>query len=574
MSVIDGLNRFAKAIPGLSKRRSSFDRNSTHKTTFKEGDIVPIYLDEMLPGDTFNLKTSFVLRNLTPAVPVMDNAFIDIYYFFVPNRIIASQVGDNWKAIMGENVNGYWAQEEQPNISLGRPDGTTGEFVVQNHSVMNYMGFPIGFDVGDSYLNYYPLVGYAMIYDRYFRDENVEAPVMSKAGGRDMMNFLEQTSFWESDSCFKARKFPDIFVSCLPAPQKGETVSIGITGEAPVSGTSSLNTTSTAYTYDDILKVVDNASWQTAYSYYLKVGKSPELGAVNLGNPTTSQESPYGQVQGLNLIVDTNNGLNTLKADLSDASAVTINQLRLATQLQKFYERLARTGSRYAEYLLASFGVKAPAGLLDEPEVLGGFRQPINITQVLSTTQNEDAVVGFTGAFSNTFAQHHDFVYSAKEHGYLIGVAVVRTLNTYSDGVDKIWTRYRQFDFYDPVFQAIGEQPIFKDELYCRKLGANSDKREVFGYNEAWAHYRFKHSRVSGSFAPASGDTTFAAWSYAEGLSTAPTLNYDFKHEGSTKVDKTLVASTEDQYAIDLYFDLNCVRVMPVYSIPGLMDHF
>ena len=571
MSVIDGLNRFAKAIPGLNKSRSSFDRNSTLKTTFKEGDIVPIYLDEMLPGDTFNMKTSFVLRNLTPAVPVMDNAFIDIFYFFVPNRIIATQVGDNWKAIMGENVSGYWAQEEQPNISLGRPDGVPGDFVVENHSVMNYFGFPIGFDVSDSYLNYYPLVGYAMIYDRYFRDENVEAPVMSKAGGIDMMNFLERTKFWESDSCFKARKFADLFVSCLPAPQKGETVSIGLSGEAPVTGSAEVAAIGSLHDAGTVKFFIKDFEPNESL-HDITFDKDGTMRATSAG-----QTSPSGTIinqTNLGISSSIGTGYFNLSANLSEASAVTINQLRLATQLQKFYERLARTGSRYAEYLLASFGVKAPAGLLDEPEVLGGFRQPINITQVLSTTQNEESVVGFTGAFSNTFAQHHDFVYSAKEHGYIIGVAVVRTLNTYSDGVDKLWTRYRRFDFYDPVFQALGEQPIFKDELFARKLSATDTDRAVFGYNEAWAHYRFKHSRVTGSFAPASGDTTFAAWSYAEGFSSAPTLNYDFKRENSSKVDKTLVASTDDQYAIDLYFDLNCVRVMPVYSIPGLMDHF
>lgn len=569
MSVIDGLNRFAKAIPGLNKRRSSFDRNSTHKTTFKEGDIVPIYLDEMLPGDTFNMKTSFVLRNLTPAVPVMDNAFIDIFYFFVPNRIIAPYFGDNWKAIMGENVNGYWAQEEQPVVNI---QGLGRSELVQNHSVLNYLGLPIGFDAGDSELNYYPAVAYAMIYDRYFRDENVQAPVLSTYSSTTIWQLIGK--FASSDSCYKARKFADLFVSCLPAPQKGETVTIGLSGDAPVTGSAEVAAIGSLHDAGTV-------------KFFIKDFEPNEsLHDITFDKDGTMRASSAGQISPSGTIINqTNLGISSsvgtgnfnLFANLSEASAVTINQLRLATQLQKFYERLARTGSRFAEYLLASFGVKAPAGLLDEPEVLGGFRQPINITQVLSTTQNEEAVVGFTGAFSNTFAQHHDFVYSAKEHGYIIGVAVVRTLNTYSDGVEKLWTRYRQFDFYDPVFQALGEQPIFKDELYCRSLLLRSDPesaREVFGYNEAWAHYRFKPSRVTASFAPASGDTTFAAWSYAEGFSSAPTLNYDFKRENSSKVDKTLVASTDDQYAIDLYFDLNCVRVMPVYSIPGLMDHF
>lgn len=588
--MLEGMNHFAKNPTTIKINRSAFNRPSTYKTTFNSGELIPIFCDEVLPGDTFKLNPSFVLRNLTPLVPVMDNAYIDFYFFYVPNRIIAPWNMDDWEVIQGANKSGYWTNDTEKSITPRQ----IGAATVGQHSVANYFGLPIGVNVKN--INPYPLIAYAMIYDEWFRDQNVQSPILTTKSGSFIENVINE--FYADDSCLVVNKFHDLFTSCLPAPQKGPSVLLPIGDTAPIVSSdvdSSLG------------KLIVNGA---AYDFskdtgttlrFIAPGIQTTLTGVDEGLPLyltrTSTSQPANEasvafdrsqtttrlegnltngIQGSNLYVN----LENLSADLSAATAATINQLRQAFAIQRLFERDARGGTRYREILLSHFGVSVADSRVQVPEYLGGKRIPINIAQVLQTAPaaaTGDTPLGFTGAFSNTSDSFGGFVKSFVEHGYVIGVACVRTLQTYSQGIPKLFTRRKRFDFYMPEFATIGEQPIFKYELFAGTSVdlASESEPEVFGYQEAWAHYRYKPSMITGSLAPDSNVNTFVPWTYTNDFSKAPTLNEGFMKQSATNVGKTLVdTATSDQYLIDIYFDLNCVRPMPVYSIPGLIDHY
>lgn len=576
--MLEGMNHFAKNPTTIKINRSAFNRPSTYKTTFKSGDLVPVFCDEVLPGDTFKLNPSFVLRNLTPLVPVMDNAYIDFYFFYVPNRIIAPWNMDDWEVIQGANKLGYWANLEEKSITPRQTSVKT----VANHSVANYFGLPIGSNVKN--INPYPLIAYAMIYDEWFRDQNVQTPTLTLKSSGFIENLIQ--TFYAEGSCLKVNKFHDLFTSCLPAPQKGPSVLLPIGDSAPLIN-------SEGGSYVDVVGLtsnhltgnyinLSNSSIPSTGGYPLYVaGQTGSL--INKDNLYIHAQDeiplpPHDayRINSTNLGID----LANLSADLSNATAATINQLRQAFAIQRLFERDARGGTRYREILLSHFGVSVADSRVQVPEYLGGKRIPINIAQVLQTAPaaaTDDTPLGFTGAFSNTSDSFGGFVKSFVEHGYVIGVACVRTLQTYSQGVPKLFTRRKRFDFYMPEFATIGEQPIFKYELFAENSVDLASEAEptVFGYQEAWAHYRYKPSMITGSVAPNSKDNSFVPWTYTNDFSKAPTLNIEFMRQDKSNVAKTLVdKATDDQYLIDIYFDLNCVRPMPVYSIPGLIDHY
>lgn len=580
--MLEGMNHFAKNPTTLKISRSAFNRPSTYKSTFKSGDLVPVFCDEVLPGDTFKLNPSFVLRNLTPLVPVMDNAYIDFYFFYVPNRIIAPWNMDDWEVIQGANKTGYWTNDTEKSITPRQ----TSSNVVENHSVANYFGLPIGSNVKN--INPYPLIAYAMIYDEWFRDQNVDTPTLTTKSGSFIENIIE--NFYTEGSCLNVNKFHDLFTSCLPAPQKGPSVLLPIGDSAPIVDSSGVNFSPLQTTSDlsNVGPYALAADFYGAGSQSISPGSGFYLGISNYQNknliitPNLDSGSESFATSQDAVITKTNAGidLSNLSADLSAATAATINQLRQAFAIQRLFERDARGGTRYREILLSHFGVSVSDSRVQVPEYLGGKRIPINIAQVLQTAPaaaTGDTPLGFTGAFSNTSDAFGGFVKSFVEHGYVIGVACVRTLQTYSQGVPKLFTRRKRFDFYMPEFATIGEQPIFKYELFAGSSVdlASEDEPEVFGYQEAWSHYRYKPSLIAGSVAPDSNDNSFVPWTYTNDFSAAPTLNDDFMKQSSTNVGKTLVdTETLDQYLIDIYFDLNCVRPMPVYSIPGLIDHY
>uniref|UniRef100_A0AAU8BAG2 Major capsid protein n=1 Tax=Dulem virus 197 TaxID=3145674 RepID=A0AAU8BAG2_9VIRU len=574
---LDGLNRFAKAPQDRLKSRSRFDRSHQHKTTIKSGALVPIFLDEVLPGDTFDLETSFVIRGLTPIVPVMDNSFIDIFYFFVPNRLciqssLTSISSDpdkkDWERICGVNFDSYWAPERETTAKR-RPVA-----LIEPMSVANYFGLPVnltsGTTIGEAVL-YAPFVAYNLIWNEFFRDQNTQAPVPIWNYGLSSAGVINQTSnetfsslgagglaYGARGSCLPVNKFHDYFTSCLPAPQRGDSTELYLDGIADVVGTNRFHFVGTEYQFET--ETMDfNASGFHALGLVGEAGDS--VGRLATFPGLLHQSGSDGLAR------------SNLVADLSTVTYANVNQLRQAFAIQRMLEKDARGGSRYIELLKTHFDVSIRDDVLQRPEYLGGKRQPLNVTQVLQTSATgSDSPLGNTGAFSNTSGHNKSFLKSFKEYGYIIGVACVRTMQSYSQGIPRLFRRHRRFDWYWPTFANLGEQAVYKSELY---FGNDPSSFEtVFGYQEAWAEYRYKPSLVTGQLAPDSNDASYLPWTYTTDFDGAPTLNSDFMKQPSTNVAQTLAYTDANlQYICDFYFNLKCTREMPIYSIPGLIDH-
>jgi hypothetical protein len=543
--------RFALNPTNLDIARSTFRRDHSVKLSFNVGDVIPFYVDEVLPGDTFQVKTSMVVRLQTLLTPMMDNLYLDTYFYFVPNRI----VWQHWRELMGENTQSAWI----PTVEYSVPQVSAPAGGWSIGSIADYMGVPTG--VPRLFVNALPFRAYALIMNEWFRDENLSDPLNipvddATLGGSNGTNYI--TDVVKGGMPFKAAKFHDYFTSALPAPQKGPDVTIPVSGganypvqtlskEIPGSPTAPLR----VKTFDEMPYNVIGINQSTA----------PEPGSVWASQNTTSGNADFFVPTNLWAIND------------GSVSAATINQLRMAFQVQKLYEKDARGGTRYIEILKSHFGVTSPDARLQRPEYLGGNRIPVNINQVVqsSATQADGTPLGDTAAFSVTTDVHGDFIKSFVEHGFVIGVMVARYDHTYQQGLERFWSRKDRLDYYFPVFANIGEQPILNKEIYAQ--GTTQDN-EVFGYQEAWADYRYKPSRVAGemrSKAPASLDV----WHLADEYTTLPKLSDAWIREDKTNVDRVLAvtSSVSNQMFADLYIQCKATRPMPVYSIPGLIDH-
>lgn len=566
-------SRFAQA-PQVDIQRSTFDRSSGHKTTFNAGKLVPIYVDEVLPGDTFEMKTSAIIRGSTPIYPVMDNANLDIYFFYVPNRL----VWDHWKEFNGENTTNKWEQTVEYSIPQMAPPLANNSTPAgwEKGTLADYMGIPTLIGPGASQtnpeytVNHLPFRAYCLIYNEWFRDQNLQDPVLidtgdSQTNGRHLVPETTPIEYQiqaalQGANLLPVNKYFDYFTGALPEPQKGPDVLLPLGNTAPIITNQSPN------------------SILPQYGVTFKSDQFTEVGKThNLSIQVTGQK--YGKMVANNSATTTleaqNAVPNNLIADLGNATAATINELRLAFQLQKLYERDARGGTRYIEIIKSHFGVTSPDARLQRPEYLGGERIPINIDQVIQTSGTAEGTTpqGNTGAYSLTGNQGSYFKHSFVEHGYVLGLACVRTEHTYQQGLEKIWNRKNRFDFYWPALANIGEQAILNKEIYLQDSKAMNE--EAFGYQEAWAEYRYKPSRVSSAFRSNIETGSLDAWHYADYYEALPKLSAEWVQETYKNVDRTLaVQSTlEDQYIADFWFKCKCTRPMPIYSIPGLIDH-
>jgi len=496
--------------PSVQVSRSKFMRNSSVKTTFNVGDLIPFYVDEVLPGDTFSVDTSKVVRLQTLLTPIMDNIYLDTYYFFVPNRL----VWEHWQQFMGENTDSAWIPQVEYSIPQLTAPTSTGWSV---GTIADYMGVPVsksGFGV-----NALPFRAYAKIVDDWFRDENLQDPVNFSVGDADVVGV--NTASYVTDIAkggmpFVAGKYHDYFTSALPSPQKGPAVTIPVaSGNMPVMALDTQIPNASSYPFV--------AQGFTGSEMFMQLNTSYPTGdttsrTVNFTQNSTSSNNFSDALSGGNAAPS-----NLWAVSVGDAAAASINDLRLAFAMQKLYERDARGGTRYIELLKSHFGVTSPDARLQRSEYLGGNRLPVNINQVVqqSGTSTGTTPQGTVTGFSVTSDNHSDFTKSFVEHGYIIGLMCARYDHTYQQGLERMWSRKSRFDFYWPVFQSLGEQPVLNKEIY---LQGTAEDDEVFGYQEAWAEYRYKPNRVSSEMRSAS-TASYDIWHLADDYDALPTLS-------------------------------------------------
>lgn len=542
--------------PVIRHSRSRFDLSHPVKTSANVGDLVPFDVQEVYAGDTFKVKTAVVSRLASQFIrPVMDNLFLDVYYFFVPSRLLY----DKFVNVFGENTDSAWANTVEYEVPVV-PAGSK----VPEKSVGDYLGLPTFASLSED-VSVLPFRAFAKVYNEWFRDQNVVDPMHVQTGARASSESFNSLP-WSPNNYFgklpKVAKLHDYFTSCLPAPQKGDPVDIIVNqfNDVPVlpkSERTFSEGTSTSIAMG--LSPIDGELDSTIHRY-------------NLGIDNNSDFSVIDDVQRPGGVFGSNVVFNNLWAQTSSlgTAPVSVNDLRFAFQYQKMLERDARSGSRYVEYLLSHFGVSAGDYRLQRSEFLGGKRTPISIHQVTQTTGSgsESSPLAEVGAFSlsNGFSK---YTKGFTENGYVLSLFCIRQFHTYQQGIERFWTRKKRTDFFDPVFSHIGEQPVYKTELF-----ASAEKGVPFGYNEAWADLRRRQARVTGQMR-SNAANSFDFWHFADEYENAPVLSPDFINETPDFVDRaiTVPSASSDQFLLDFYINNVAYRVMPTYSVPSLIDH-
>lgn len=549
--------------PTIGISRSKFDRGFDHKTTFNFGDLVPIYVDcTIMPGDTVNMKMSDVVRMMTPITPVMDNAILDTYFFFIPYRL----VWDHFKRFMGENDTAPWAQDveyEIPQIINYQPNwGEPETYTFKKGSVGDYMGYPT--NINKQYkASALPFRAYCLIWNEWFRDENLQNPVnIDKGDEAKTVPSYERAAYddvlhaqYGGGKPLKVCKTHDYFTSALPQAQKGNPVYVPLGKSAPVM-------------YGESHVELPGTTEATQlYGEYAAIYRSEDL---------TASQHNYAFVN-----EDNSERLNALQTiglytDLSLAVGATVNQLRQAFAIQKFYERQAIGGTRYIEMIKAHFDVTSPDGRQQRPEYMGGKRIPLNISQVVQSNPSvisgdtPTTPLGTTGAYSVTSDRDELFTHSFTEHGILMGLCCARIANhSYQQGLNRQFSKRKFTDFYFPEFANLGNMAILNKEIYLD--GTEADE-EAFGYQEAWASERYFPDMVTGGMRSNIQDS-MDIWHWADYYEERPTLGDKWIKEDPKNIERTLAVQDEDQLFGDFYFKATYTRPMPLYSVPGLIDH-
>lgn len=571
-------HRFSDA-PAMYMRRTKFDRSHVYKTTFNSGKLIPVFVDEVLPGDTTRMSVNYFARLATPIKPIMDNIYLDWFFFFVPNRL----VWDHWQ--------NFCFEQEDPDDSTDYviptaqlPSGTVGENGIG--TVWDYYGLPTGLANALS-VNALPFRMYYLIWNEWFRDENLQKSVKICKDDRNFVFNPERKSdqpSWIFDSethyvngfaLAPRGKRHDYFTSALPWTQKGPGVSIGLAGTAsivdPTPGTGYL-----LHSTADQLAAVSAYGGDASSSGGRRVSKGS--GSITFNRNGSDDYSTIGGFAGnaTTSITMSSQAASTYLGndsyvDLDTSSIFTINSLRTAFQMQKFYERLARGGSRYTEVLRSFFGVVSPDARLQRPEFLGSFTKMVNVNPIAQTSATDNtSPQGNLSAYGVTAAKFHGFTKSFVEHGYIIGLVCARADLTYQQGINKMWLRSTVYDFYWPTFAHLGEQAIELREIYAQ---GTKDDTTVFGYQERYAEYRYKPSQITGKFRSSIVNGSLDKWHLSQFFKNAPTLNEEFITE-NPPIDRIIAVTDEPEFLLDVGFRYTTVRPMPMFGTPGLVDHF
>lgn len=576
-------NRFSQ-IPNSPIQRSIFDRSHDYKTTMDAAYLIPFFVDEVLPGDTFKLRVNAFVRMNTLIAPFMDNVFMDTFFFFVPTRL----VWDNWQRFCGEQKN----PGDSTDFLIPSLSGTN---TFTNGSIFDYMGLPTGVALNptDTPINALPFRAYNLIYNEWFRDENLidSIPVLTGDGPDPISNYTLR----------KRAKRHDYFTSALPWPQKGPSVDVGLTGNAPIVGFGQ-----DGYRFNFTSDPADghgpSSGWQLGTADVNDMGKLQAFfgNQIGVGNQARAWQNYSSSSGGWSDVIQQKddsssiqltalkgsgisdfyhfsggyllptNSSETPYADLSGVSAITINDLRQAFQIQKFYEKWARGGSRYTETLRVMFNVISPDARLQRPEYLGGTHSRVNVVPTAQTSSTDSvSPQSNLSAFGVLGDSTHGFNKSFVEHGYVIGLCCLRADITYQQGLNRMWSRRQLFDFYWPTLAHLGEQVVYNKEIYTQ---GTADDNGVFGYQERYAEYRYKPSMITGKLR-STDPQTLDVWHLAQKFDSLPKLNQDFIEE-NPPIDRVIAVQNEPQFFADFWFDLKTSRPMPVYSVPGLVDHF